>query len=244
MSYERFAFLYDELMSDVPYEKWVEFVERYMEHKGSILDLACGTGNITLPLAKKGYNVVGVDLSEDMLAVAQQKLAEVGLFVPFYQQDMRELDLSQTFDCITIFCDSLNYLLEESSIQETFQKVWEHLRDDGLFLFDVHSLYKMHHLFQNQTYTVNEEDVALIWNCFEGEHPDSVEHEMTFFVRDEDIYRRFDEFHTQRTYPVESLLAWLEKAGFSVISVTGDFTEAKVTSETERIFIAAQKKPL
>ncbi|WP_028399268.1 class I SAM-dependent DNA methyltransferase [Ectobacillus panaciterrae] len=248
MNYEQFALLYDELMNDVPYEKWVAFVELKRQEAGStgtsLLDLACGTGNITLPLVQKGYDVTGVDLSEDMLSIAQQKLAQAGHTVPFYQQDMRELELPQQFDCITIFCDSLNYVTKEQGVKETFARVHQHLKQNGLLLFDVHSLYKIHHVFMNETYTINENDVALIWNCFPGEDSDSVEHDMTFFVQgeDEDVYYRFDEFHVQRTYSIENLQAWLEEAGFSIMSITGDFTEG-VTEKTERIFFAAKKKP-
>ncbi|MFX3624464.1 MAG: class I SAM-dependent methyltransferase [Ectobacillus sp.] len=249
MEYGQFALLYDELMSDVPYEKWVQFVERKYKETGlagkKLLDLACGTGNITLPLVQSGYDVTGVDLSGDMLAIAQQKLMEAGCSVTFYEQDMRELELPEQFDCIVIFCDSLNYVTEEAGIKETFARISNHLKEDGLFLFDVHSLYKIHYVFKNKTYTINEEDVALIWNCFEGEQPNSVEHDLTFFVKDEteNVYHRFDEFHVQRTYEIKQLRMWLEESGFSVISITGDFEEKAVTPETERIFFAAIKKP-
>ncbi|MBO9129573.1 class I SAM-dependent methyltransferase [Bacillus sp. 165] len=247
MSYEQFAFLYDELMSDVPYEKWVDFVEQQLQkqqvraHK--ILDLACGTGNITLPLAKKGYTITGADLSEDMLAVAQQKATGEGLSIPFYQQDMTELELPERFDCITIFCDSLNYVLEEQGVQRTFQRVYEHLNTGGLFLFDVHSVYKVNEVFINETFAVNEDSVALIWNCFPGELPNSVEHELTFFTQDieKDMYRRFDEFHVQRTYSIQELKDWLEEAGFSVQSITDGFEQTEVFDTTERIFFAAKK---
>ncbi|HDX9577946.1 TPA: methyltransferase domain-containing protein [Bacillus pseudomycoides] len=247
MRYEQFALLYDELMNDVPYEKWMEFTEQSLEQIGKtdakILDVACGTGNVTLPLVQKGYDVTGVDLSEEMLTIAQQKLGEEGQFIPFYQQDMRQLDVPGEFDCVTIFCDSLNYVLEEEGVQETFRRVYQHLRPDGLFLFDVHSLYKIHHVFQNETYTMNEDEISLIWNCFPGEEPNSVEHDLTFFVRDEeeDVYHRFDELHMQRTYPVEELMKWLEKAGFTILRVTGDFERMEVTEQTERIFFVATK---
>ncbi|ABS23281.1 MULTISPECIES: class I SAM-dependent methyltransferase [Bacillus cereus group] len=247
MRYEQFALLYDKLMNDVPYDKWVEFTEESLQQAGmketKILDVACGTGNVTLPLVQKGYDMTGVDLSEEMLAVAQQKLGAKGHFIPFYQQDMRELDVPGEFDCVTIFCDSLNYVLQEEGIQETFKRVFQHLRKDGLFLFDVHSLYKVHHIFQNETYTVNGEEIALIWNCFPGEVPDSVEHELSFFVQDpeEGVYHRFDEYHIQRAYPVELITKWLEEAGFSVIRVMGDFERMEVTEQTERIFFMVKK---
>lgn len=247
MRYEQFALLYDELMNDVPYEKWVEFTKQSLTQAGmkaaKILDVACGTGNVTLPLVKEGYDVVGVDLSEEMLTVAQQKLGEARHMIPFYQQDMRELDVPGEFDCVTIFCDSLNYVLQEEGIQETFRRVYHHLHKDGLFLFDVHSLYKIHHIFQNETYTVNGDEIALIWNCFPGEESDSVEHDLTFFVRDEedDVYHRFDELHMQRAYTVEDVTKWLEESGFTVLRVTGDFERTEVTEQTERIFFMAKK---
>lgn len=107
MKYEQFALLYDELMNDVPYDKWVEFTEESLQQadmkEAKILDVACGTGNVTLPLVQKGYDLIGVDLSEEMLTVAQQKLGGEGYFIPFYQQDMRELDVPGEFDCVTIF---------------------------------------------------------------------------------------------------------------------------------------------
>ncbi|KZD34862.1 SAM-dependent methyltransferase [Bacillus cereus] len=247
MKYEQFALLYDELMNDVPYDKWVEFTEESLQQasmkEAKILDVACGTGNVTLPLVRKGYDLIGVDLSEEMLTVAQQKLGGEGYFIPFYQQDMRELDVPGEFDCVTIFCDSLNYVLQEDGVQETFRRVFHHLRQDGLFLFDVHSLYKIHHVFQNETYTVNGEEISLIWNCFPGEESDSVEHDLTFFVQDseEDVYHRFDECHVQRAYSVEVLTKWLEEAGFTVLRVTGDFERIEVTEQTERIFFMAKK---
>ncbi|WP_369902558.1 class I SAM-dependent methyltransferase [Bacillus manliponensis] len=247
MRYEQFALLYDELMNDVPYDKWVEFTKQSLTQAGmneaKILDVACGTGNVTLPLVQEGYDVVGVDLSEEMLTVAQQKLGEKGHMIPFYQQDMRELDVPGEFDCVAIFCDSLNYLLQEDDIKETFRRVYHHLHTDGLFLFDIHSLYKIHHVFQNETYTINGDEIALIWNCFPGEEPNSVEHDLTFFVKDDegDMYHRFDELHVQRGYSVENITKWLEESGFTILRVTGDFERAEVTEQTERIFFMAKK---
>ncbi len=126
MKYEQFALLYDELMNDVPYDKWVEFTEESLQQadmkEAKILDVACGTGNVTLPLVQKGYDLIGVDLSEEMLTVAQQKLGGEGYFIPFYQQDMRELDVPGEFDCVTIFCDSLNYVLQEDGVQKHLEE--------------------------------------------------------------------------------------------------------------------------
>lgn len=245
MSYGRFAYLYDTLMSDVPYDKWLTYMDKYVtQKKARVLDLACGTGTITEKLLGKGYDVTGVDLSEEMLTVAAEKLANQGYQqVPLFAQNMAELELGETFDAVTIFCDSLNYVIDENDVKETFSRVYHHLKEDGYFLFDVHSLFKVHEIFIGETFTVNEEEIALIWNCFEGETSDTVEHEMTFFVQDEqeDYYHRFDEFHVQRTFAVEIYQKWLEEAGFQVISITSDYGEAKVEVGSDRIFFAAKK---
>lgn len=245
MRYEQFALLYDELMNDIPYEKWIQYIEAKKKEASisgnTLLDVGCGTGNIALPLVKKGYNVTGVDLSEEMLTIAQHKLAAFS--VPLFMQDMRELELPEQYDMITIFCDSLNYVTDEEGVKQTFKRIHHHLKDEGLFLFDVHSLYKIHNVFENETFTINEEQIALIWNCFPGEMEDAIEHELTFFVKelDDESFVRFEEFHVQRAYEAARLKSWLEEAGFSIMSIT-DLEMNPVTEQTERIFFAARKK--
>lgn len=247
MTYERFAYVYDELMKDAPYEKWLELLTLKLEQYGvtgnKILDIACGTGEMTVELARHGFDVTGVDLSDEMLRVAQEKAAKRSLSIPFFQQNMAELEGLGSYDCVTIFCDSLNYLQEETEIIQTFRRVHEHLDESGLFLFDVHSIYKMEHIFANQTFAVNEEEVAYIWNCFPGEERYSVEHDLSFFVKDAETgqYDRFDEFHYQRTYSVEQYTGWLNEAGFNVVEVLADLEEAPLQAETERIVFVVQK---
>ncbi|KAB7708708.1 methyltransferase domain-containing protein [Bacillus aerolatus] len=245
MTYERFAHVYDFLMGDAPYEEWMDFFQRHaanLSGKG-VLDLACGTGEFTWRLAEAGWHVTGVDLSDDMLFVAQQKAAAKNLSIPLFQQDMRELEGLESFDAITIFCDSLNYLTEEEDVKRTFQSAEKHLKPGGLFLFDVHSLFKMRHVFKDGTFTAVDEVVSYIWNCFDGEKPDSIEHELTFFARDEkaDLYERFDELHTQRTFAPGQYETWLQEAGFTNIETTADFTEHPPGEESQRIFFVCRK---
>lgn len=247
MSYERFAYVYDELMKDAPYEKWLELLiaklEQYGVHGKRLLDLACGTGEMTVELARHGFHVAGVDLSDEMLLVAQEKASKQGMSIPFYQQNMAELEGLGSYDCITIFCDSLNYLKTENEVLQTFQGVYDHLREGGLLLFDVHSIYKMEHVFHNNTFAVNEEEIAYIWNCFPGEAPYSVEHDLSFFVQDTEsgLYERFDEFHYQRTYTPSQYIGWLEEAGFEVLEVLADFEEAPIRDQAERILFVVRK---
>ncbi|WHX65465.1 methyltransferase domain-containing protein [Peribacillus frigoritolerans] len=247
MTYERFAYVYDELMKDAPYEKWLMILTAKLEQYGiggrKVLDLACGTGEITVELAQHGFEVTGVDLSDEMLLVANEKAVKLGLSIPLFQQNMAELEGLGQFDCVTIFCDSLNYLRDEEDIVKTFSRVHEHLKDGGLFMFDIHSLYKMEEIFSDHTFAVNGEEVSYIWDCFPGEEPYSVEHDLSFFVRDDEsgLYDRFDELHYQRTYPVEQYKKWLEQAGFTVSEILADLEEAPLVTETERILFVASK---
>ncbi|MGW6663117.1 class I SAM-dependent DNA methyltransferase [Peribacillus sp. NPDC055009] len=247
MTYERFAYVYDELMKDAPYEKWLMILTAKLEQYGiggrKVLDLACGTGEMTVELAQHGFEVTGVDLSDEMLLVANEKAVKLGLSIPLFQQDMAELEGLGQFDCVTIFCDSLNYLRDEEDIVKTFSRVHEHLKDGGLFLFDIHSIYKMEEIFSDNTFAVNGEEVSYIWDCFPGEEPYSVEHDLSFFVRDDEsgLYDRFDELHYQRTYPVEQYKKWLEQAGFTVSGILADLEEAPLVTETERILFVASK---
>lgn len=248
MTYENFAALYDELMRDVPYDQWVNFVKKQKEALGlsgkKFLDLACGTGELSLRLAREGFDVTGVDLSTEMLTIAQEKAERSGQRLFLVQQDMTEIEGIGEFDMVGIFCDSLNYLQSEAAVKKTFERVYYHLIPGGIFIFDVHSLYKMSELFINQTYAFNGVEISYIWQCFEGEHPYSVEHELTFFKLNPNTaqYQRYDELHFQRTFPIDYYVQWLRNAGFDILSVTADFTNHEPEKESERIFFTAQKK--
>lgn len=246
MTYGRFAYLYDELMKDAPYDKWVELVQnKFSSHAldgKKLLDLGCGTGELSLRFASLGFEVTGVDLSEDMLTVAQAKAAEENIAIEFIQQNMAELQLMDSYHLIGIFCDSLNYLQSEEEVKATFKGVGQYLADDGIFIFDIHSLYKINDIFSNETFSYDEEGIFYLWDCFQGEMPNSVDHELTFFVEDEEgKYLRFDESHTQRTFLVEMYEKWLEMAGFEILELIGDF-EGPPVQHSERIIFVARKK--
>ena len=247
MSYQNFAYFYDNLMKDAPYGDWVEFVKEiagnYSLSGRSILDVGCGTGELAARLSKEGFQLTGVDLSEEMLEVAMSKALDEGVAIQYFHQDMRELSDLGLYDMVLIFCDSLNYLDGEEDIKKTFTAVAGHLKKDGLFLFDVHSIHKMETLFNNQVYADNGDEVSFIWNAWKGEEPHSVHHELTFFMYDEegDAYLRFDEDHDQRTYPVEDYLKWLDESGFECLEVLGDFRESPLDT-AERIFFVCRMK--
>jgi SAM-dependent methyltransferase len=235
-------------MEDIPYDKWQIIVEEYSKKyqiSGKrLLDLACGTGELSCRFAMQGYQVTGVDLSEDMLAVAMAKVEEEGLRIPFFQQNMAELEIMDKFNFITIFCDSINYLLSEQEVLQTFEGVANHLTEDGLFLFDVHTEHKMENIFKDQTFTHIDEDICYIWNCFQGEFPLSVEHELTFFVSDSSgkKYDRVEEYHYQRSFPIQQYISWLDLAGFETLHMLGDLENQPPTEKSERVLFIARKK--
>lgn len=240
-SYERFSYVYDRLMEEAPYGEWVDLVKKEAD-TGKVLDLGSGTGECSIQLAQVGFEVTAVDLSEHMLSVAQDKAIQAKLPIKFLQQDMRELDTGELYDVITIFCDSLNYVSDIEGVQATLSKVYQHLKPGGVVLFDVHSLYKIQSLFVGNTFSSSEDDISYIWNSFAGEEKGAVEHELSFFVENEEgLYERFDEVHYQRTFSIEEYKNWLSEAGFDMICVTADFTSNPPKSTSERIFFRAVK---
>nr|WP_251030161.1 class I SAM-dependent methyltransferase [Bacillus sp. ISL-35] len=234
-------------MQDVPYDEWVKIVEaykgKYQVDGTRLLDLACGTGELSIRFAEKGYEVTGADLSGDMLSVAQVKVQALSVPIQFFQQDMTDLEDLGEFDIIGIFCDSLNYLEDEQAVKKTFEGVYSLLKQGGLFIFDVHSIYKMDHIFADATFTWDDEEITYIWNSFKGDATHSVEHELTFFVLDEKTgkYDRVDEVHYQRTYPEAIYADLLKQAGFENIEITGDYSLNAPDSTTERLFFAMIK---
>lgn len=152
MIYQGFASVYDELMSHAPYDQWTKWIETSLPEKGRILDLACGTGEISIRLAEKGFEVTGIDLSEEMLSYAQQKVSS-NQPILFLQQDMREITgFDGQFDAVAICCDSLNYLKTKNDVIETFKSVFRVLKPEGILLFDVHSSYKIAEVFPDSTF--------------------------------------------------------------------------------------------
>jgi len=246
MIYNQFATIYDQLMQEAPYDEWVRFTEEIISmfeiDPHQIVDLGCGTGSISIPLHKKGYQMLGVDLSEEMLAMAYDKMMGQQIHFPLIQQDMRELQLPNKVDLIISYCDSLNYLQSAEELEKTFKKVHYQLNNKGYFVFDLHSPYKITNIFNGKTFAWNEEDVSVIWETeVDAEHL-IVEHDLTFFVqKDENCFEKFEEHHKQQTYTIELIKELLIKVEFELLATYGDFQLQPVTNETERIFYVARK---
>lgn len=253
MSYEKFAYTYDRLMNSMPYEDWLRFVkesfERFEVKPTTLVDLGCGTGNLSIPLAAEGLQVTGIDLSEDMLAVAEQKHNEQpsqlrGGGIRWIQQDIREWELGEEVDVAISFCDSLNYLVEEEDIVDAFRQTLAGLKPGGLFLFDVHTPEQLFAYADSQPFFLNEDDVAYIWTSELDEERVQIEHDLTIFVKDSssgETFRRIDETHEQRAYPLQWLEQMLIEVGFREVRQAADFTWDQPTIKTERAFFIAKK---
>ena len=245
MSYEQFANLYDKLMEDAPYESWLQYmvdiVNEFNPKAKRVLDVGCGTGELLIRYLKNGFEAEGVDLSANMLAVAQEKLNREGLNCPLFEQDMRSLEGLGTFDVITVFCDSLNYLETEEDVIQAFQQFYQLLPKNGLLLFDVHSLYKIHYIFKEATFAEDTGDIAYIWNVFEGQYDNSVEHELSFFVKEQnDLFAKYEETHIKRTFSIKDYVQWLNDANFTLLKISGDFNN-EICETTERILFALRR---
>lgn len=240
MSYHLFAQIYDELMDEALYSKWLDIVTKWFGPDRTILELGCGTGRLAVELKKIGYSISGLDLSSDMLSLAYNRAQENGVNFPLIEGDMRDLSELGKYDAIISFCDSLCYLETKEDVKKVLEEVFTHLYSGGVFLFDVHSLYQMS-LFNGYSFHAELENVVFLWDSFEGVEKHSVEHELSFFVQKEkELYTRSFELHRERTYPLAEYKKMLEDVGFKNIEVSADFGE-KVVDTSKRWFFKAEK---
>lgn len=245
MSYDIFAQVYDDLMDEELYDHWVLFTKNNLaEHHQHVLDLACGAGQLAIKMQQEGLEVTGLDLSAQMLEIAERRAEEFGVTIPFVQGDMTDLTNLKKFDAVTCYCDSICYLPDEESVQAAFNQVYQHLTEDGVFLFDVHSVYQIDEVFPGYTFNDQTEEVSFLWKSYIGEHPHSIEHDLTFFVYQEDIdlYERFDETHKERTYQLQTYIDMLKKAGFTSIEVSAEYGEEQIAEKSTRWFFVCHKE--
>lgn len=242
--YDRFAFIYDSLMSDIAYDKYAKWVQTFAPVSAGkqLVDIGCGTGVLSVQFAKAGYEVIGVDLSESMLTIAQNRSMQEDTAISFICQSMADLEGIDAVDIAVIAIDSINYLETFDEVKQTFKRIFNALSPGGQLFFDVHSLYKMDVIYPNGPFTYEDESVAYIWHTESGEEEHSIYHDITFFVRDElGYYERFEESHYQRTYPLESYTELLKQIGFSSVTISTSIFGEQTDEEIERYFIRAEK---
>ena len=252
--YEAIARVYDKLNAEIDYAAWADFFEgcfdRYLIKRPElILDLACGTGRMTLELAARGYDMIGVDGSADMLGEAL--LQNDGRYnILWLQQDMRSFELYGTVGAVTCCLDSVNYLLSPEDLAKCFATTHNYLDPDGLFLFDMNTPYKFENVYGNNAYVLEDE---IVWEDGEKSaiycgwqntyHPESglCDFDLSLFEEDADgRYRRSDEHQVERCYDLETVKTLLANAGFELLGVFGGFDFSAPTPNCERWYFAAR----
>ena len=243
-AYTSFAEVYDLFMDNVPYEEWSAYLadlfKEYGIEDGLILDLGCGTGKLTRLMEQKGYDMIGVDYSYDMLSIAKEHSDDSILYL---LQDMREFELYGTVRAIYSACDSLNYILEEEELREIFSLVNNYLDPKGLFVFDLNTPFKYECLLGENTFAENREEGSFIWENFFDEEEQINEYDLTLYIKDEDErFQRFQEVHYQKSYTLETIQRLLEEAGMEFVAAFDAYTKEAVSEESEKILVIAREQ--
>ncbi len=249
LPYNRLAALYDGLMGEVDYDQWASYLERLCREYGTqgrrLLDLGCGTGTLTMLMAKAGFDVVGVDLSSDMLAIAADKGLAMNLSPSRWRcQDMRKLRFPRdSFDVAICACDGFNYLQNAAELSETLQGIAGCLKADGLLLFDLHSEHKMRHVFAGGQFVQESSDGYCIWTSEFDEQTGDCLHEMTIFSQQRgDLYLRSDESHRQHHFAPEDVATLLRETGYNLLGTLAFGEKSPPTAESERIQFVARRQ--
>ncbi len=214
------------------------------EERNLVVELGCGTGSFTQVLKKKGYDIMGIDLSPEMLDLARKKSAEANLNIMYLEQDMRELDLYCTAGTIVSVCDSINYILEDEEVVNTFRLVNNFLFPKGIFIFDFNTLHKYRDVIGDTTIAENREDCSFIWDNFFHDKEHVNEYDLTIFAKcDEEgeLFRRSVETHFQRGYTLEEMKAFVKEAGLEFITAIDADTHEDPEEDSERIYIVARE---
>jgi len=238
---------YDELMTGVPYDDWVRYIERLLAGRHAsprqVLDLACGTGNVSEIMAERSYHVVGVDIAADMIKQAKRKAERKLMNIEYHVQDAVTLDLPATsFDlCISLF-DSLNYITNPSDLAKAIQRVYAHLRPGGLFIFDVNAEYALKNGFFDQSNDYSAERLRYVWRSEYDAATRICTVAMRFFLRGKDgVDKEFRETHVQFAYTEAELRSMLSDAGFIAVDTYHAYTMKPVRKTTDRIYFVAEK---
>lgn len=244
--YTNFAYIYDKLMYDVDYKKWADYIEEIFKANGIkpslLLDLGCGTGNFCIEMAARGYDMIGVDISHDMLSCAREKSLKKGCDILFVNQDITEFELYGTVDAIVCLMDTVNYLTYKRDVKKLFKLVKNYLNPGGLFIFDINSEYKLEKVLgDNVFYEVNEE-ISYIWQNSYDKTRRICEFDLTFFVKDsQGKYERYDETHYERAFSVSDIEQFIKNENMVLLNKFNYLTFIKPTKNAQRILFVSKK---
>lgn len=250
MIYDLLAEVYDEINKDISYSDWADFIEKIVKREGKgetslVLDLGCGTGKMTRELSLRGYDMIGIDNSYEMLGVARDVAAEAGLDgkILWLCQDMCDFELYGTVE-LTVSClDCINHLTDEEELKKCFALVHNYLSPDGLFIFDINGKFKFENIYATNTYAMETERGVCIWQNYYDRDSELCNFYITMFSENEDgLYERSDDEQCERMYRLDLIKKMLIDAGFEFIGAYSDYSFNEATDEDERIYIAARCK--
>lgn len=246
-AYSSFAEVYDLFMDNVPYKEWADVLENILKNEkiedGLVLDLGCGTGSMTEEMAKRGYDMIGVDNAEEMLEIANEKRMQSGHDILYLLQDMQEFELYGTVKAIISVCDCVNYITEPEELVHVFELVNNYLDPNGLFVFDFNTEYKYKEILGDRIIAENREDSSFIWENYYYEDDRINEYELTLFIREkENLFEKYQETHYQRAYDLDEIKALLMEAGMEFVEAFDGYSKEKATDHSERILCIAREK--
>lgn len=244
--YSDFAEVYD-VLQDIDYTEFVDFYEKIFKRLGVkpdlVLDLACGTGNITIPMAKRGYDMIGLDISCEMLDIAKGKAMAEGLDILFLNQDMTETELYGTVDAIVCALDGINYITDPKALEKVFKLANNYLNPQGVMIFDINSEYKLKRILGGNTFVCEEKGIYYVWQSEFDEESRICEFGLDFFCETEDgTYRRFSEYQEERAYSVGEISELVDRAGLKMQGFYKPFEFSTPSDTEERIFFVISKK--
>lgn len=244
-AYTGFAQVYDTFMDNVPYDNWVKYLHQLLKEygvdSGLVLDLGCGTGNVSRRLKSLGYDIIGLDSSIQMLEIARQKDESESIL--YINQDMREFELYGTVAAVVSICDSMNYITSEDELLEVFKLVNNYLDSAGIFIFDMDTKYKYESVLAYNVIAEDRDDCSFIWSNYYYEEEQINESNITIFTnKDGDTFERFREMHFQKAYSVETIIDLLEKANMEFLAVYDAFTHKPPRNESERVYFIARER--
>jgi len=245
-AYSFFAKYYDELTQNVEYVQRADYFSALLlscgVESGTVLDLACGTGSLSVELAKRGYDIIGVDMSEDMLCQAQNKAFETGIRAMFLCQPMQELDLYGTVDAAVCSLDSINHLIDESDVRTVFERLKLFVAPGGVFIFDVNTIYKHKNVLGDNTFVYEYPDVFCVWQNSFSQEDNIVDITLDFFEEKSGVYTRRTESFSERAYDIEFLKSVLDESGFDAEFVFDDMTREALKENSQRAVIVARRR--
>lgn len=247
-AYTGFAKVYDLFMEDVPYVEWsrrlVQILSDSGIRDGLVLDLGCGTGVMTELLSEAGYDMIGIDQSEEMLGVAMERKERSGREILYLRQDMREFELYGTVRAIVSVCDAMNYILEEEEFLHVLTLAARNYLDyGGLFIFDLNTEYKYRELLGEQTIAENREEGSFIWENNYDEEEKINEYNLTLFIREESgYYRKYEESHYQRAYPLHTVQKLVEQSGLQLLEICNAYTGEPAREDSERFCVICRRE--